>query len=337
VSGASTDRHDASSVPANAVERIAVVTGATGFIGRHVCRALRDRGWHVRGTVRSLSRAAELPTGVEPVRWDLEQEEAPATLVHGASVVVHLAGRAHRMGGAARHDSAAYQRLNVGATRSLLRSARATRVARFIYVSSIKVLGEGETSPYGADAPLDPRDAYATSKADAETVVRLESGPVRWTIVRPAFVYGASGRGNFVRLVKLARVASRIPLPLSGIHNRRSVVYVENLADLLAFCAESDRCTGQVIPGVDTQSVSTPALLRAVAASLGLRARLYSVPTGALSLVARLVGRSPDWRRVSGDFEVDTSIHRRIGWRPPISFDESFRRCAASIPADAPA
>lgn len=290
----------------------------------------------MRGTVRSVARIPALPNGVEGIAWDLEADDVPGALVRGASVVIHLAGRAHRMDSASARDVAAYHRINVDATRALLQAARAHGVPRFVYVSSVKVLGEGEASPYRADAAVAPRDAYARSKAEAEAIVQREAGPVRWTIVRPAFVYGASGRGNFVRLLKLARVAARIPLPLSAIRNRRSVVYVENLADLLAFCAESARMEGRIVPGVDAESVSTPMLVRAVARSMGLSARLFPLPSSVLAVVARLAGRGADWHRLAGDFEVDTSVLREVGWSPPVSFDESFRRSAAAVVAGAP-
>jgi nucleoside-diphosphate-sugar epimerase len=328
VTGVSSDRHEESRTDAPEGERIAVVTGATGFIGGYVCRTLLDRGWRVRGTVRHLDRTSDLPAGVEAVTWDIEREAAPAALVSGAAAIIHLAGRAHRMDASARSDIAGYRRANVEATRMLLGAARRAGVRRFVYVSSVKVLGEGERSPYAADAPLDPGDAYATSKAEAEHVVQAEAGAVRWTIVRPAFVYGAAGKGNFTRLVTLARMASRLPLPLAGLRNRRSIVYVENLADLLVFCIESEGTAGRVVPGVDRQSVSTPELLRGVAAPLGLRPRLFSLPSSLLALLSRISGRSADWHRLSSDFEVETSVLREIGWRPPISFEDSFHRSA---------
>jgi nucleoside-diphosphate-sugar epimerase len=314
-------------------QRIAAVTGASGFIGRYVCRALSERGWQVRGAVRALARASTLPQGTEPVCWDLEAEHAPVSLVEGAGIVVHVAGRAHRMGAKTAEDVLAYRRVNVDATRSLLRLAREQSVPRVIFVSSAKVLGEGDASPYGIDAVRAPHDDYARSKAEAEELIQREAGSVGWTIVRPVFVYGATGRGNFARLMRLARLASRVPLPLGGIKNRRSVVYVENLADLLAFCAESEATAGRILPGVDTQSISTPALLRATAAAMGLTARLYPFPSAMLSLAARVAGRSADWRRLAGDFEVDATLLREIGWQPPISFAESIRRSAAGMAA----
>jgi nucleoside-diphosphate-sugar epimerase len=307
---------------------VMVVTGASGFIGRYVCRVLLERGWRVRGSVRAASRAADLEHSVEAVPWDLEREEAPAELVAGARAIIHLAGRAHRMGRQRADEVALYRRINVDATRSLVAAARSANVRRFVFVSTVKVMGEGDASPYAADSALDPRDAYATSKADAERVVREEAGALRWTIVRPTFVYGASGKGNFVRLMTLARLASRVPLPLGGLRNRRSLVYVENLADLLVFCAESEQTAGRILPGVDIQAISTPALLRAVSASLGLTPRLFSAPDRLLAVLSCVVGRSADWQRLSSDFEVETSILREVGWRPPISFDESFRRSA---------
>jgi nucleoside-diphosphate-sugar epimerase len=312
---------------------VAVVTGATGYIGRYVCRELVARGWRVRGSIRTSSRAADLERSVEGVPWDLEREEAPSALVAGARAIVHLAGRVHRMGRQRADEEALYRRINVDSTRSLVRAARDHSVARFVYVSSVKVLGEGEASPYGPHAEVRPSDAYARSKADAEELVRCEAGDVEWTIVRPAFVYGGPGRGNFERLITLARVASRVPLPLGGLTNRRSMIYVENLADLLAFCAESEATAGRVLPGVDSQRVSTSEMIRAVAASRGLHARLFPFPELMLSMLARVTGRAADWHRLSGDFEVDTSVLQRVGWRPPISFDESFRRSGARLVA----
>jgi nucleoside-diphosphate-sugar epimerase len=312
---------------------LAVVTGASGYIGRYVCRALLSRGWRVRGSIRTASRAAELEHDVDAVAWDLEREEAPSALVTGARAIIHLAGRAHRMRRQNADEVALYRRINVDATRSLLHAAREHAVSRFVYVSSVKVLGEGEASPYGPHAESRPSDAYARSKAEAEELVRCEAGNVGWSIVRPAFVYGGPGRGNFERLVTLARVASRVPLPLGGLRNRRSMIYVENLADLLAFCAESEPAVGCVLPGVDRQDVSTPELVRAVAASLGLRARLFALPRPLLSALAHVLGRAADWQRLSSDFEVDTAVLRTLGWNPPVSFEESFQRSAAGVAA----
>jgi nucleoside-diphosphate-sugar epimerase len=328
VSGAPGDATLAPDATSSSTPQVAVVTGATGFIGRHTCAALQRRGWQVRGVVRSRARAGELPPGVEPVAWDLEREEAPDALVCGARAVVHLAGRAHRMGADA-GEAAAYRRLNVDATRALLACSRAAGVRRFVYVSSIKVLGEGEASPYAATAPLDPRDPYARSKAEAEAIVQTESGAMEWTIVRPAFVYGPGGKGNFPRLLRLAHLASRLPLPLGAIRNRRSMIYVENLADLLAFCAADERVAGRVMPGVDGDSVSTPQLLQAICEAQGHRARLVPVPPLLLSAAARALGRGSEWRRLAGSFEVDAGVLREIGWQPPVTFGESLQRSVA--------
>jgi nucleoside-diphosphate-sugar epimerase len=313
----------------NLPHEIGLVTGATGFIGQHVCRSLLHRGWRVRASVRYAGHSAKLDPRIEVVEWKLEAPTVPPELLRDVSVLIHLAGRAHQMRRGA-DEASLYQALNVDATARLVMAARRAGVRRFVYVSSVKVLGEGDGSPYGSDAVPNPQDEYAQSKADAEEVIRCESGSMSWTIVRPAFVYGAGGKGNFVRLMRLARLAGRVPLPLGGLRNRRSVIYVENLADLLIWCAESDPPAGRVLPGVDAQAVSTTDLIRAAANAQGIAPRLFSFPDTFLALLARVTGRANEWRRLAGSFEVDASAVREIGWRPHIPFEESFRRSAAT-------
>ena len=327
---AAPDDHRASSAARERMHRLAVVTGATGFIGQHLCRTMIERGWSVRGSVRRTSLSDALAPRVEAVEWRLNEPTVPPALLRDAAVVIHLAGRAHEMQ-RSEDEASLFRSHNVDATERLVAAARRAEVRRFVYVSSVKVLGEGEGSPYNGNSVPDPRDAYARSKAAAEEVVRREAGPMSWTIVRPAFVYGPGGKGNFVRLMRLARLAGSIPLPLGGLRNRRSIIYVENLADLLAWCAESDHPAGRVIPGVDTQSVSTSALIRAAANAQGITARLFPLPEPVLALIARISGRSEEWRRLAGNFELETAALREMGWRPPIPFDESFRLSARSL------
>lgn len=276
--------------------------------------------------MRDTGRAAALPSGVEPVCWDLEREGAPAGAMAEVTAVIHLAARAHRLGEVEDAHLADYHAANVTATAKLVRAAREGGVRRFVHVSSIKVLGEGAEGRLDDDPAVAPVGAYAVTKAEAEAVVRQECGAMEWTIVRPTFVYGAGGKGNFPRLLWLARLATRVPLPLASIRNRRSILYVENLSSLLIWCAESPRAAGQVLNAADSPGVTTPDLLRAMGRARGSRAWLFPFPLRMLDWLTRAMGRHAEWDRLSRSLEVSTAPLSRLGWTAPFDLHTALRR-----------
>jgi nucleoside-diphosphate-sugar epimerase len=310
-----------------------VVTGATGFIGAHLVRRLRNDRAPVLALVRRRPPATAAEPGVTYVERDLEQIDTLRDVLAPGDAIVHLAARVHVMRDDDPDSVSAYRRTNVGPTRMLCRSAVEGGVRRVIYLSSAKVFGEGADHCYQrTDVPA-PVDAYGRSKLEAEQVVRELSGNgVEWTIVRPPFVYGPGGKGNFPRLVSLARLATRVPLPLRSVHNRRSIVFVGNLVDLLARCAFDARAASQVLLPSDAHDVSTPELLRAIARARSARALLIPFPVPVLRALAALVRRSAEMERLTESLCLDVQHLRQVlDWQPPFTLEQALRQ---SVGAD---
>ncbi|HET9669632.1 MAG TPA: NAD-dependent epimerase/dehydratase family protein [Casimicrobiaceae bacterium] len=301
------------------------VTGAGGFIGRALCARLQEHGQPVRRLVRA-SRGDE----ADEVAIDLEraQPEALARVLDGAMAVVHLAARVHRMEDSGADAEAAHRLVNVDVTERLALAAVTAGVRRFVFASTVKV--NGETTPRGrafraGDAPS-PQDAYARSKLAAErTLAQVSSGTsMLATTLRLPLVYGAGAGGNFRRLVDA--VAARRFLPFGAIDNRRSVLGLDNLLDAIEAVLASDNAVIGAHFVADAQSVSTPALVRAIADALGVEPRLLSVPVGALKLGGALAGRSATIARLVGSLEVDASaLARATAWQPrPFRIDTAM-------------
>jgi nucleoside-diphosphate-sugar epimerase len=311
-----------------------LVTGATGFVGTRLCRMLEDQGHEVVRVGRSARSPAVVDVG--DIGPDTDWQKVPGK----PDAIVHLAARVHVMRDAAVDPGAAFRRVNVEGTLTLARHALAAGVGRFVYVSSIKVNGESTSPimPFRAEDPPAPQDAYAVSKHEAETgleVLARNTG-MEVVIVRPPLVYGPGSNGNFASLVNWVRKG--IPLPLRAVHNRRSLVALDNLADFLALCANrqlSPRAAGQVFLIADGSDLSTPELLYKVAGAYGAPARLVPVPERWLRLAARLLGKSAEADRLLGSLVVDIAKARDLlGWRPVVTVDQQLQKMASDAEAD---
>lgn len=279
-----------------------VVTGAAGFIGRAVGPALRARGHEVV----ALERAA---TG------DLAGFAGWPAQLAGAGAVVHLAALAHSRD----VDQARLHAVNVDAPLALGKAAAAAGV-KMLLMSSVKVLGE-ETpgSAFDDASPPAPQDAYARAKAEAEAALRAVPG-LALTVLRPPLVYGSGVKANFLALLRA--VARGWPLPLASIHNRRSLVYVGNLADAVVRCLEAPGAAGRTYGVTDGAPLSTPDLCRAIGAALGRPARLFPCPPALLEI-------APPARKLTRSLVIDDSaIRRELGWAPPYTFEQGLRLTA---------
>jgi nucleoside-diphosphate-sugar epimerase len=308
----------AASVGGTPVSRATIaVTGAGGFIGSAYAARLVARGQPVRQFVR---QRRSQDTALDIVATDLARTSVDelARRLDGVIAVVHLAGRAHMMNESAAPAQAPYTIGNVGVTERVARASVAAGVRRFVFASTVKVNGEatlpGEPFRPG-DAPA-PRDQYAQSKLAAERVLaELASGTsMLATSLRLPLVYGAGARGNFRRLVDA--VAAHRVLPFGAIDNRRSLLRLDTLLDALDAALGAEPALTGTHFVADADSVSTPALVRAIAAALGVAPRLVPVPLYALRLAGALSGRGAAIARLIASLEVDTvSFARASGWR----------------------
>ncbi len=313
---------------------LVAVTGADGFVGRHVCRALRARGCEVRPAVRDeacAERARDLIREALPpvVVGEIGPSTDWSAALAGAEAVIHLAARVHVMDEKAVDPLEAFREVNVRGTRRLAAAAAASGVRRLVFVSSIKVNGESTTGrgPFSErDAP-DPRDAYGLSKWEAEQALAEvgASTGLETVTVRPPLVHGPGVGGNLLRLLRL--VSRSVPLPFAGVRNRRTLIAADNLADLLALCAVHPAAVGRTFTAGDGEDLSTADLIRALAAGLGRPALLVPAPHGLLRTLASPLGRSAALDRLTGSLQVDsTTVCEVLGWTPPVTTAEGLAR-----------
>jgi UDP-glucose 4-epimerase len=306
-----------------------LVTGASGFVGRHVVERLERLGY----PVIVAARPGRPPAGERnSIAFDLRTPQALAPdALRGVKVIVHAAARVHVMQPGP-EDARAFHQQNVDATLHLARVARRAGVERFVFVSSIKVHGERSASaPFVATDRPAPLDDYGRSKLVAEVgLARIAADTgLEVVVVRPPLVYGAGVGGNFRRLLEW--VNRGVPLPFGGVRNARSLVSVWNLADLLARAALHPAAAGHTFLVADGPPVSTPALVEGLAAAMGRPSRLVRVPMPLLRAAAVLLGRSGELQRLCGSLVVADGPTREIlGWTPPIPQEEALRLTAES-------
>ncbi len=304
-----------------------LVTGANGFVGRALGDRLAEGGHVVVPVVRR-------PCGLagEVVIRDMGGETAWGEALQSCDAVVHLAARVHVMHDTSTNPLALYRATNTDATLNLAHQAVQAGVKRFVFVSSIKVNGEGRNDAYcEADLPV-PEDAYATSKWEAEQGlwrIAQETG-LEVVVLRPPLVYGPGVKANFRRL--LDTVARGWPLPLGAIENRRSLLYLGNFVDAIRVCVEHPAAAGQTFLVDDGEPVSTPELVRAVAHAMGRPARLLPVPAGVLEFAGALLGKRAAVARLTGSLWVDSSLIRsRLGWTPPFTMAAGLAATVADL------
>jgi len=303
-----------------------LVTGATGFIGRHVCAYLHAAGYRVRAAVRA---AAALPTDWEQA---IVGEIGPDTVwdaaLEGMDAIVHLVSHSPVAGASAADTAVAYRRVNVAGSERLARAALAAGVKRLVYVSTIKVNGEATPidAPFTAEMPPRPEDVYGESKWQAEQVLRElgASSGLEVVILRAPLVYGPGVRANFLALLRL--VERNLPVPLGLVRNRRSMLFVNNLADAISHCLTEPQAGGQTYLVSDDMDVSTPELVARLAVQLGRKPHCWPVPVALLRGVGKLLGKSAAIDRITGSLVVDSAkLREQLHWAPPFTLDEGLR------------
>ncbi|QXW17934.1 SDR family oxidoreductase [Comamonas aquatica] len=305
-----------------------LLTGASGFIGQAVLQQFSQRGMSVRPVYRSVSKASGV-AGAEVVP-SLDGDSDWSAALKMVDVVVHAAARAHIMRDEALDPLIEYRRVNVQGTLNLAQQAAAAGVRRFVFISSIKVNGEGTLpgQPFKADDVPAPVDAYGISKAEAEAGLWqiAQATGMELVIIRPVLVYGPGVKGNLASMLRWVQRA--VPLPLGAVTtNRRSLVALDNLVDLIVLCTQHPQAANQVFLVSDGSDVSTTELLCRMAAAVQRPARLWPVPVGLLHLGARLLGKQAVAQRLLGSLQVDiVKNHQLLGWQPPVTMQAALQK-----------
>ena len=311
-----------------------LVTGANGFVGQAVLLRLNGvRGVTATGSVRRVAPFADVGAPLVTI-GDLSQETDWSRALEGVQAVVHTAARVHVMQESAANPLEEFRRVNVQGSFHLARQAAAVGVRRFLLVSSIKVNGEATQLgfPFTADDAPAPIDAYGVSKMEAEQgllALSAQTG-MEVVIIRPPLVYGPGVKANFAAMMHWLQRG--IPLPLGAIHNRRSLVALDNLVDLIVLCLTHPAAANRTFLVSDGEDVSTTQLLRRMGQALGRPPRLIPVPASFLKLAAVVVGKSDVAHRLCGSLQVDISKTRHLlGWAPPLSLDEGLKRATETL------
>jgi nucleoside-diphosphate-sugar epimerase len=309
-----------------------LITGANGFVGRALCAEAARRNFVVHGATRS---DCALPCA--DVSWVVGSMDGAAdwgTGLAGVNLAVHLAARVHVMGDTAANPLDEFRRINVQGTLNLARQAVKAGVRRFVFISSVKVNGESTSPghPFSADDTLVPLDAYGISKMEAEQGLReiaVETG-MEVVIIRPPLVYGPGVKANFAAMMRWLRLG--VPLPLGAIHNKRSLVALDNLVGLIVNCLTHPAAANQTFLVSDDEDVSTTELLRRMGQAMNHPARLIPVPALLVKAAATLVGKQDMAQRLCGSLQVDIQKTRQLlGWRPPLTLDQGLKKTAEGL------
>jgi len=325
-------------IPHSPQHPLVLVTGATGFIGRHLCKHLLAKGYIVRGTYRN-NLPGSLPTQIEWVKiGDIGPDTDWTDALSSVDYVVHLAALAHQPGQEGKRRARDFVRVNSEGTRRLVEMVATCRdVRRFVFLSSIGAMRSFSASRITITDPCVPDTDYGRSKLVAEQHIQniLQTNHTDWCIIRSTLVYGPGNPGNMSRLLKL--IQARVPLPFGSIKNLRSFIFVGNLVDLIERCLVHPQASRRVFLASDGEDVSTPDLIRRIAQISGQSATILPFPTSILKLLGyigdlleRFTGRSIgidsySIERLTRSLVIDPSSLGVINWHPPYSMDAGLR------------
>jgi len=307
-----------------------LITGADGFIGKSLCTEMVSRGWKVRASIRSGNRIRSISKEIEIIETgSIGPDTDWAHALENVESVVHLAGRVHVMEDSLFDSLLGYRIVNTAGTEKLARSAASSGVRRFIFMSTVKVNGEGREAPYTEDDIPAPADSYSKSKRDAENKIKeiaIETG-MEVLIIRAPIVYGPEVKANFLKLLKA--IDRGVPMPFAGIKNKRSMIYIGNLVDSIIACISNPKAAGQTYLASDGVDISTSELIRQMAKALGKPAKLFYLPLFVLQLAGIITGKSQEIERLTGSLVVDSSkIRKELNWNPPFTLAHGLKQTA---------
>ncbi len=308
-----------------------LITGASGFIGQALCSKLVSEGHQPRAVVRSTDSIPSVAGLDVLVVGEVGAQTDWTLAMAGVDCVIHCAARAHVMNEVETDALSAYRSVNVAGTRRLAEQGSALGLRRLVYLSSIKVNREQTTRGMqllSSDSPA-PEDPYGVSKWEAEQAlwaVSKRTG-LEVVVIRPPLVYGPGVKGNLLRLLRL--VERGVPLPLGAVHNKRSLVGLSNLMDLLLCCAKHPAAAGKTFLASDGHDLSTPQFIRLIAEGMNKPSLLVPVPVALLQAVSTLLGKRDEIARLVSSLQVDTSqTVAELAWTAPVSVEDGVREMA---------
>lgn len=300
-----------------------LVSGATGFVGQHLCRYLMNNDIDFSAVVRQRSNTLKAD------QFEIKEMNGLTDwtkCLKDIDVVIHLAGRAHVVDVDPTDTYQAYSEINIDATKGLAHQAAASGVKRFIFVSSVGVNGNQSDVAFSEQHPPDPKEYYAMSKrtAEVELMSVAKKTELEVVIIRPPLVYGRGVKANFKKLINLSQLKM---LPFGLINNRRSLIYVENLVDFIIRCIDHPGAANETFLVSDDEDVSTANLIRMIAAAANKKIYLIPFPKEILKLLFNLIGKKAIYSKVCGDLYVDiTKAKTLVNWSPPFTLKQGIAK-----------
>ena len=305
-----------------------LITGGTGFIGKAICENLKSYNYLVNITSRNNHLKKQNGLIFHNI-GEIDQNTKWIDVLDGVNCVIHCAAKTHLLKDLKKNSLFAFRKVNVEGTINLAKQAAACGVKRLIFLSSIKVNGEKtvESSMFKHNDISKPEDAYGISKWEAERglwEISKQTG-LEVVIIRAPLVYGRGVKGNLKRLIKL--IKSGTPLPFSLVKNKRSLIGIDNLVDIITRCIDHPNAAGKTFLVCDGEDLSTPDLLHFIASAMGRSARMFPLPISLLKLFGFVLRRQSDVDRLIGSLQIDNSFTKEIlNWNPPVDVEEGIRK-----------
>lgn len=305
-----------------------LITGATGFVGSSILPAIHTHNVNVLGRRKPLTHEVS-----DFFQAEINSSSDYTAGLKDVEIVIHAAARVHVVNDKSAELLTEFRSTNTAGTLNFAKQAAQAGVKRFIFISSIKVNGEHtyRDKPFSADDKPSPEDPYGFSKAEAEEQLKKlskETG-MEVVIIRPPLVYGPGVKANFAAMMKLATLG--IPLPLGGVtNNRRSLVYIDNLVDLIVTCIYHPKAANQTFLVSDDDDLSTTRMIKELNMALGKKSWLLPVPVILIEILGKLTGKSAIINRLCGSLQVDISKTKALlDWQPPVSVKDAFTKTAS--------
>lgn len=302
-----------------------LLSGSTGFFGSAVSNRLEKLGYLTSYPVRRL-RSDSIANTFEV--GDIGEAVDYSAALNNVDIVIHAAARAHIMVDKVHDPLSEYRRINVHGSLNLARQASKSGVKRFIFISSIKVLGEDTSSiePFSEESNPSPQDYYGQSKLEAEEVLKqfTEKHGMQLVIIRPPVIYGPGAKGNIYNLLKISSL--NLPLPFGMVNNKRSMIYVENLVDFVICCANNPAAANQTFLISDNYDLSLRSLLIFIRKSMNRSAMLIPVPVSVFKIFGTLFRKEDMIGRLIGDLQINPSKAMNVlGWQPPYTVEQGIK------------